>query len=102
MADEKPAFDIQEDDGGVTFKVHVQPRAHRDKVVGLHGDALKIQITAAPVEGQANDACVGLFARLLKIPKTKVAIVSGLASRDKRVRLTGIARADIEALVPKG
>jgi hypothetical protein len=102
MADAKPVLDIQEDDQGVTLKVHLQPRAHREKVVGLHGDALKVQITAAPVEGQANDACVAFFARALKIPKAKVAIVSGLGSRDKRVRLTGVSRADVEALVPKG
>jgi uncharacterized protein (TIGR00251 family) len=102
MADEEKAtLDIEEDETGVTLKVHLQPRAHRDKIVGLHGDALKVQITAAPVEGQANDACVAFFARALKIPKAKVAIVSGLGSRDKRVRLSGITRAAVEALVPK-
>jgi uncharacterized protein (TIGR00251 family) len=101
MAETKSSFEIQEDEHGVTVKVHLQPRAHRDKVIGVHGDALKVQITAAPVEGQANDACVAFFARALKIPKTKVAIISGLSSREKRVRLTGISRADVEALVPK-
>lgn len=96
----KPELDIQEDEHGVTVKIHVQPRARRERVVGLHDDALKIQIKAAPVEGQANDACVAFFARALKIPKGKVAIVSGLSSREKRVRLTGIERAQVEALVP--
>jgi hypothetical protein len=100
MADEKPILDIQEDEHGITIKVHLQPRAHKDRIVGVHGDALKLQITAAPVEGQANDACVAFFARALKIPKTKVAVVSGLGSRDKRVRLAGVARADVEKLIP--
>jgi hypothetical protein len=94
------ALDIQEDDKGCTIKVHLQPRAHREKVVGLHGDALKVQITAAPIEGQANDACVAFFARALKIPKSKVAIVSGLSSREKRVRLTGVSKDEVEALLP--
>lgn len=100
MPETKPALDIQEDDGGVTVKVHLQPRAHRERVVGVHGDALKIQVTAAPIEGQANDACVAFFARALGIPKSKVAVVGGLGSRDKRVRVQGVSRADIEALVP--
>lgn len=94
------ALDIQEDEAGCTLKVHLQPRAHKEKIVGLHGDALKVTITAAPIEGQANDACIAFFARALKIPKAKVAIVSGLGSRDKRVRLTGVTRAQVEALVP--
>jgi hypothetical protein len=95
------AFDIQEDDKGITFKVHLQPRSKRDKIVGLHGDALKVQITAAPIEGRANEACIAFFARLFKMPKAKVAIVSGLASRDKLVRLSGVSRADLLSHVPE-
>src|SRR5437762_10153861 len=93
-------LDIQEDEQSVTVKVHLQPRAKRDKIVGQHGDALKVSITAAPIEGQANDACVAFFARLLKMPKTKIAIVGGLGSREKRVRLNGVSRADVESLIP--
>ena len=99
---EKAPLDIQEDDTSITVKVHLQPRAKRDKIIGQHGDALKVSITAAPIEGQANDACVAFFARLLKMPKAKIVIVGGLGSRDKRVRLVGVKRADLEALIPAG
>ena len=57
-------LDIQEDENGCTIKVHLQPRAHKERILGLHGDALKVSITAAPIEGQANDACIAFFARL--------------------------------------
>lgn len=95
-------LDIQEDDKGVTVKVHLQPRAKRDKIVGQHGDALKVAITAAPIEGQANTACIAFFARLLRMPKNKIAIVSGLGSRDKLVRFSGLTRTDLEAVLPQG
>lgn len=100
MSDTATPLDIQEEENAVTVKVHLQPRAKRDKVIGQHGDALKVSITAAPIEGQANTACVAFFARIFKMPKAKITIVSGLASRDKRVRLSGVTRAEIEALVP--
>ena len=93
-------LDIKEDDKGITVKVHLQPRGKRDKIIGQHGDALKVQITAAPIEGQANDACVAFFARLLHVPKTKIAIISGGGSRDKVVRFSGISRATFEAVLP--
>ena len=93
-------LDIQEDENGCTIKVHLQPRAHKEKILGLHGDALKVSITAAPIERQANDACIAFFARSLKIRKGKIAIVSGLGSREKRVRLNGVSRAEIESLLP--
>jgi uncharacterized protein YggU (UPF0235/DUF167 family) len=53
------------DDGGVSFAVRGQPRARRNAIVGELGDALKVALTAPPVAGRANEACVEFFARLL-------------------------------------
>ena len=68
---------LQESDGGVSFAVKVHPRAKRNAVTGELGDALKVSLTAPPVEGRANEACVEFFAKLLKVPRSSVTIASG-------------------------
>jgi len=79
---------IQKHSSGLVFKVHVQPGASRNQVSGLHGDALKLKLTAPPVEGKANKACIGILAEALGIPKTSIEIVSGHTSRKKNIRIT--------------
>ena len=71
------------------FRVHVQPRASRSEIVGLHGDALKIRLTAPPADGVANDALVALLADVLGIARAAVRIVSGETSRGKIVEVDG-------------
>jgi hypothetical protein len=73
---------------GLSFKVHVQPGASRNQVLGLHGDALKLKLTAPPVEGKANKACIELLSEALGLPKTSIEIVSGQTSRRKKIRVT--------------
>jgi uncharacterized protein len=63
--------------GSVTFYVQVQPRASRDAIEGEHGDALKIRLTAPPVEDRANQALVQLLAERLNVPRAAVRIVAG-------------------------
>ncbi len=75
---------------GFLLQVHVQPKAKKDEIVGLHGEALKIRLTAPPVEGKANEALRKFLAKLLKIPKSAVKIVSGTTSRQKGVYLEGL------------
>lgn len=75
------------DGGGVSFEIAVQPRASRAAIEGAHGDALKVRLTAPPVDGAANKQCVELLAKALGVPKSKVMIVSGAGSRRKRVRI---------------
>jgi uncharacterized protein (TIGR00251 family) len=70
---------------GVLLRVHLQPRAVRDGVVGVHGEALKVTLTAAPVENAANSALLAFLAGLLAVPRASVSLVSGAKSRDKRV-----------------
>jgi uncharacterized protein (TIGR00251 family) len=74
---------------GATFAVRVHPRAKKNAITGEIGDALKVSLTAPPVEGRANEACIEFFAKLLKVPRSSVTIASGQASRNKVVRVAG-------------
>ena len=80
-----------EADDGVSFAVRVQARARRNAIVGQLGDALKIALTAPPVDGRANQACIKFFAELLDLPRSSVMIASGQSSRNKVIRVTGIS-----------
>jgi uncharacterized protein len=86
---------VHETADGVTFAVKVQPRARRNAIVGELGDALKIALTAPPVDGKANEACVEFFADSLQVSRSSISIVSGQTSRNKVIRVTGITAADV-------
>ena len=86
---------------GVTLRLRVQPRASRTAVVGPHGDALKVAVTAPPVDAAANEAVIALMADTLRVPKSAVTIVHGHASRSKVVHVAGVtADAAARALTP--
>jgi uncharacterized protein (TIGR00251 family) len=87
---------LHETSGGVTFAVKVQPRARRNAVVGELGDALKIALTAPPVDGRANEACTNFFASLLKLPRASITIASGQSSRNKIIRVVGISADELK------
>ena len=80
---------IDEDKTGLKFNIYVQPRSSRNQIVGLYGDALKVKITAPPLEGAANKMCITVLAKVLNLPKSAIEIVSGQASRTKRVQVRG-------------
>ena len=82
---------IHESSGGATFAVKVHPRARKNAITGELGDALKVALTAPPVEGKANEACIEFFANLLKVPRSSVTIAAGQTSRSKVVRVTGLS-----------
>jgi uncharacterized protein (TIGR00251 family) len=86
-------MEIGERDGGVTFAVRVVPRASRNAIEGEHGGALKIRVTAPPVDGRANDALRRLLAERLNVPLAAVRIVTGETRRTKRVSIAGVTRA---------
>jgi len=75
----------------VTFAVKIHPRARKNAITGEVGDALKVSLTSPPVDGRANDACIQFFAKLLKVPRSSVTIASGLASRNKVIRVAGLS-----------
>jgi uncharacterized protein len=81
---------IHQNEKGVTFAVRVHPRAKKDGITGEIGDALKVSLTAPPVEGRSNEACVEFFAKLLKVPRSSVTIASGQSSRNKVIRVVGV------------
>jgi len=89
---------MQETPEGIVFKVVVQPRGAANEIVGLQGDALKIKLTAPPVDGAANKMCVQFLAKSLKVPKSDVIIVQGQRSRAKKVLVRSIPRTRIESL----
>jgi uncharacterized protein (TIGR00251 family) len=89
---------IAEKDGRVSFAVRVQPRASRDEIVGEYQDALKIRLTAPPVDDRANEALCRLLAARLKVPLAAVRIASGGRSRTKRVEVNGVTAAMIRRL----
>ena len=70
---------------GFVLKVLIQPRSSRNIIIGLHGDALKIKLTAPPVDGAANKMCIQYLAKSLKMPRSSLAIISGQTSRKKSV-----------------
>jgi len=90
---------LREHGGGVTFDVLVQPRASRAKLGPVHDGRLKVAVTAPPVDGEANAAVIELLAKKLGVAKGAVSVVAGASSRRKTVRVDGVTRAAIEALV---
>ena len=81
---------VRDHSGGVSFAVKVHPRAKRDGISGAIGNALKIDLTAPPVEGKANEAVTSFFSRLLKVPRSSVTIASGKTNRMKVIHVAGI------------
>ena len=82
---------IHESADAVTFAVKVHPRAKKNAITGELGDALKLSLAAPPIDGRANQACIELFAELLKVPRSSVTIASGQSSRNKVVRVAGLS-----------
>lgn len=86
---------------GLILNIHVQPKAAKNQVAGLHGDALKIRLTAPPVEGAANKMCIAFVADLLGVKKSAVSILSGETSRRKRLFIHCTAEPARKRLVHK-
>jgi len=84
-------FSVNETARGVTFAVKVHPRARKNQITGTVGEALKLALTAPPVEGRANEAVVEFFAEFFDIPRSSVTIASGETSRNKVIRVSGIS-----------
>jgi uncharacterized protein (TIGR00251 family) len=86
---------VQNTDKGVTFSIKVHPGARKDAVSGEIGDALKVSLTAPPLDGKANQACIEFFAQLLKVPRSSVSIAAGQGSRNKVIRVLGLSAEDV-------
>jgi hypothetical protein len=78
---------------GIRITVHVQPRASKTEIAGLHGDAIKVRLAAPPVDGAANEALVDFLAEALQVPRSAVAITAGHSARRKVVTVDGLTPA---------
>lgn len=95
-----PPIPIRETASGAVFRIRVLPRASRSEAAGIQGDALKLRITEAPVEGKANDECIRLLAKILGVKRTQVTIIAGHAARTKTVAVEGIKAGAVAAILP--
>jgi uncharacterized protein (TIGR00251 family) len=81
------------------LSVRVQPRASRSEVTGWRGETLLLRLTAPPVEGAANAACQEFIADLLGLKRAAVQLIAGEKTRDKRLRVSGLTFAEIQAKI---
>jgi uncharacterized protein (TIGR00251 family) len=81
------------------LSIHAQPGARRTEVHGLHGDAIKIRISARAIEGAANEALLEFVASALQVPRRRCVLISGETSRHKRVRIEAPDRAHAEGVL---
>lgn len=84
---------------GTLIDILVQARASRARVGPVHGDRLKVSVTAPPVDGKANVAVVQIVARCLSVARRHVEVVSGHSSRRKTVCVRGIRPSDVQRAI---
>jgi hypothetical protein len=82
---------------GCTLSVRVHPGARKNGVTGVHAEAVKIALTTPPVDGKANEALIAFLAEALRLPRARIALVAGLTSRAKTLRITGKSAAEVAA-----
>ena len=87
---------IRETKNGLSFDIHVNPHASRADIAGISEGLLKVKVTAPPVEGAANEACIKLLAKELGLKKSQMEIFVGTKSRRKTVIVKDITRAELE------
>jgi uncharacterized protein (TIGR00251 family) len=93
---------IVQDGEGVRVKVFVKPRARKNAVVGIQGDAIKIHVASPPVEGAANRDLREFLAKTIGIAPSRVEIVSGHTSRHKTVRIMGVTPEEVHVALLSG
>ena len=88
-------IDFTEEAGALNFAVRVVPRASKSAAAGVYGGALKVRVAAPPVEGAANEELSRFLAKAFGVSAREVEIVSGHASKTKRVRVSGARASDL-------
>ncbi len=86
---------IQAVDSGVLLRLRVQPRSSIERVEGLHGDRIRLRLTAPPVDGAANAACIAFLAKALGVKRSQVHIQAGAQGRDKLIHISGLTPAHV-------
>ena len=82
---------------GCILPVRVHPGARVNAITGTHDNALKISLTTPPTDGRANEALIAFIAEQLRIPRARIALLTGAASRSKTLRITGKSAAEVQA-----
>jgi len=88
---------VRETEAGLEMRLHVQPRAGRCEIAGVFNGALKVKVTAPPVNDAANRAIIEYFSKLLRVPKSSLQIPAGSKSRDKILRIRGLSLSEFTA-----
>lgn len=92
-------FFLRESKKGLTFDIQVIPNASRAEITDVQEGAFKVKVTAPPVEGAANEACIKLLAKELGLKKSQMEISSGAKSRKKTVIIKDISKAELETKI---
>jgi uncharacterized protein (TIGR00251 family) len=91
------AISIRDTPDGCILPVRVHPGAKRNAITGSHDGALKISLTAPPTDGRANDRLIAFLAERLSVPRSRIDLLTGAASRSKTLRIAGKSAAEIQA-----
>ncbi|MBK5073496.1 YggU family protein [Budviciaceae bacterium CWB-B4] len=93
---------VEQQSDAIILRLYIQPKASRDQIVGLHGEELKVAITAPPVDGQANAHLVKFLAKQFRVAKGMVTVEKGELARHKQVRIDNPQQvpAEIKLLLP--
>jgi uncharacterized protein (TIGR00251 family) len=86
---------VRQLDSNISFQIRVHPRSRKNAITGEVGGALKLSLTAPPVDGKANEACIEFFAKLLNLPRSSITIAAGQTSRNKVIRVAGLSAEEI-------
>jgi len=78
---------VSQTEDGLVLRLYIQPKASRDSIVGLHGDELKVAITAPPIDGKANSHLVKYLAKQFKVAKSQVLLEKGELGRHKQIKI---------------
>jgi len=91
-----------ETDEGVILNVKAQPRSSRAGLDGVIGDAVKVRVKSAPVDGRANKELIETIADAMRLPKSSVVFKGGETSKTKRILLKGATAASVTSAVGAG
>ena len=92
---------LTESKKGLTFDIHVTPHASRAEITSIQDGAFKVRVTAPPVEGAANEACIELLSKKLGLRKSQMKISAGARGRKKTILVREISKADLEQKIHK-
>lgn len=93
---------IDNREGRLFLRLRVTPKARQDRITGEHGGALKLQVKEPPEKGRANEGVIRLLSKTLEISAREIELVSGHASQDKRVAISGISESELLARLAAG